>query len=212
MLAVKAFRILYLSFSSAGWFCRFGRRADNRPVSVLMFREQWMRLSGVEILSPWSGSMKFDSSVSMALISTRASAAAQACSPGTPPPNAAYRSPQPNFLASFSRSLLLPAGATGSVGSAAAGSTPSSAASIPSPPKSSSGMTFGATTSPRLSSSFRAAIDLPASARSAGVPVAGQPDGVKCSGVASGDGCPRPQTPQRVMSRVFFQRAFPSSM
>lgn len=34
---------LYRSFSSAGWFCRLGRRADSRPVSVLMLREQCTR-------------------------------------------------------------------------------------------------------------------------------------------------------------------------
>ena len=33
-------RILYWSFSSAGWFCRFGFRADNLPVSVLILRLQ----------------------------------------------------------------------------------------------------------------------------------------------------------------------------
>jgi hypothetical protein len=46
-------RTLYLSFSCAGWFCRLGRRADRRPVSVLRFSEQCTRcttLTGSSLL------------------------------------------------------------------------------------------------------------------------------------------------------------------
>jgi len=32
--AIKASLILYWSFSSAGWFCKFGRRDDKRPETV----------------------------------------------------------------------------------------------------------------------------------------------------------------------------------
>jgi hypothetical protein len=39
-----------LSFSKAGWFCKFGRRALNRPVSVFIFKEQWILPEIYEIL------------------------------------------------------------------------------------------------------------------------------------------------------------------
>ena len=38
IISTTHLRILYTSFSSAGWFCKFGRREDKRPVSVLMFK------------------------------------------------------------------------------------------------------------------------------------------------------------------------------
>ena len=44
-MAVKACRMQYWSFSSAGWFCRLGERAERRPVSVLRLSEQWTRES-----------------------------------------------------------------------------------------------------------------------------------------------------------------------
>ncbi len=85
---------LYLSFSRAGWFCRFGRRADNLPVSVLMFKLQWMRsrfpaLSLVAISLPCRGFMKLLSRVSMAPSSHKASTAEQRC---TVRPNSACTS------------------------------------------------------------------------------------------------------------------------
>lgn len=33
--------ILYLSLSTAGWFCKFGFLDDNRPVSVNKLRDEW---------------------------------------------------------------------------------------------------------------------------------------------------------------------------
>ena len=33
-----------MSFSSAGWFWRLGRRQLRRPVSVLMLSDAWIRL------------------------------------------------------------------------------------------------------------------------------------------------------------------------
>jgi hypothetical protein len=50
--AMNALRMPYRSFSSAGWFCRLGRRADSRPVSVLMLSEQCMRPSRPRRLLP----------------------------------------------------------------------------------------------------------------------------------------------------------------
>ena len=41
---------LYLSFSRAGWFCRFGLLADRRPVSVLRFKLQCTRCSSIAVL------------------------------------------------------------------------------------------------------------------------------------------------------------------
>lgn len=48
---------LYLSFSKAGWFCRLGRLADRRPVSVLRLSEQCTRCTATPPPSPAGGAM-----------------------------------------------------------------------------------------------------------------------------------------------------------
>ena len=56
----------YWSFSSAGWFCRLGRRALSLPVSVFRFMLQWiLDLSSTSSCSGW---MKVPSMVSIELI------------------------------------------------------------------------------------------------------------------------------------------------
>mmetsp|Transcript_9421 Transcript_9421/g.31914 ORF Transcript_9421/g.31914 Transcript_9421/m.31914 type:complete len:250 (-) Transcript_9421:452-1201(-) len=80
---VNMSRMRNLSFSRAGWFCRFGRCELRRPVSVLMLIEVWMRpsLPG----SSCSGRMKEPSMVSRALTVVSASRARCAPSPAASP-------------------------------------------------------------------------------------------------------------------------------
>ena len=91
---MNARRIPYLSFSNAGWFCNEGLRADNRPVSVLMFTAPCTRPSGPRISSPCNGMIKLDNKVSTAARSLSASMAAHARAPSKPLPNASNAVPQ----------------------------------------------------------------------------------------------------------------------
>mmetsp|Transcript_137991 Transcript_137991/g.239902 ORF Transcript_137991/g.239902 Transcript_137991/m.239902 type:complete len:205 (-) Transcript_137991:325-939(-) len=89
--ARKAFRILYWSFSNAGWFCRLGRRELNRPVSVFRFRLPWMRECGST--RDCSGSRKVERHVPIMLRVMRESSARHARCPCWPHPKALYARP-----------------------------------------------------------------------------------------------------------------------
>mmetsp|Transcript_16514 Transcript_16514/g.39168 ORF Transcript_16514/g.39168 Transcript_16514/m.39168 type:complete len:276 (-) Transcript_16514:865-1692(-) len=158
--------------------------------------------------SPCRGRMKLERSVSIALISTRASVAAHASRPAMPPPKAAYREPRPFALASASRSWRSPAGPRPE--GAADVASLETAASMDSSLLS-SGVSFDAGSLPSSCRALTAASDFPARALRTGVPVAGQPVGVHCSG-CSGDGEPLPHSPQSTMSRCLRHFFFPSSM
>ena len=92
--AVNAARILYRSFSSAGWFCKFGRRADSRPVSVFKFNEQCTRPRGSAFENSWRGRIKFASIVSIEPTSQRLAIASHASTPSSSSAKSAFALPK----------------------------------------------------------------------------------------------------------------------
>ena len=80
-----------MSFSSAGWFCRFGRLDERRPVSVLMLMDVWMRPSGSACFGRVS--RKLLSSCEMRSTSSRWNSASHARRPSSPPPAPSYAVP-----------------------------------------------------------------------------------------------------------------------